>query len=104
MTTSETILATFGADDVLTYAEMAQRSGLSLEIVLKYSTRLRDYGWLERVSSEKPVTHRLAGARRIRAQMAEAAAAGIELVDIGSIVGHACRTQPRSVFDLGRFA
>lgn len=105
MTNAETILAAFGAEEALTNAQICERTGFNLCTVATYTARMREDGRLEYVvGRHRPVVHRLAGAALERARMLASAAAAAPDRPLESIVGHALRTQARSVFELGRFA
>lgn len=105
MTNAEAILSVFGVDEELTNTEVCKRTGFGITLVATYTARLREKGSLEYVDGRhRPVVHRLAGAALARARMLASAAAAMPDRPAESIIGHALRTQPRSVFDLGRYA
>lgn len=105
MTYGESIMAAFTAGEILTNEEIGDRTGFGSQIVATYTKRLRDSGLLERATNvHRPMRHRLAGAARARAEMIAAASVLKMPEHSESIVGRARRTQPVSVFELGRFA
>lgn len=104
MSIADTILGVFGAEEELTNRALCERTGYCITVVATYTARLRERGQLEYVQCcQRPVTHRLAGAARTRAEMLARAAEFAPNAGDGSILGNAKR-QPVSVFDLGRTA
>ena len=104
MSIADTILGVFGADEELTNRALCDRTGYCITVVATYTARLRERGHLEYVAcSQRPVSHRLSGAARTRAEMLARAAVLAPSSGDGSILGNAKRT-PVSVFDLGRCA
>lgn len=105
MTIAGTILAAFGAEEQVTNAQICQRTGYDLVRVCTYLGRLRNLGHVERVDAQqRPIKHQLAGAAKLRAQGHAVLLASSPPEPVETIVGHARRTQPPSVFHLGSFA
>lgn len=105
MTIADTILSAIGADEEVTNDQICQRTGYDLFRVCTYMSRLREQGMVEHVDAKRrPIRHRLAGAAKLRAEGLAVLLAGAPVDPAETIVGHARRTQPPSVFHLGNFA